>query len=57
MQLSKVLTVVGCHAEGEVGNVVTGGIGDVPGDSMFDKMRYLAAERDDISRVSPSAAG
>jgi proline racemase len=51
MQLSKVFTVVGCHAEGEVGNVVTGGVGDVPGDSMFDKMRYLATERDDIRRL------
>jgi proline racemase len=51
MRLSRVLTVVGCHAEGEVGNVVTGGIGDVPGASMFDKMRYLASERDDIRRL------
>jgi len=51
MQLSKVLSVVGCHAEGEVGNVVTGGVGDVPGDSMLDKMRYLATERDDIRRL------
>ncbi|HEY6494681.1 MAG TPA: proline racemase family protein [Trebonia sp.] len=51
MQLNKVLSVVGCHAEGEVGNVVTGGVGDVPGESMFDKMRYLERERDDIRRL------
>ena len=51
MRFSKVLDVVGCHAEGEVGNVVVDGIGDVPGKSMFDKMRYLATNRDDIRKV------
>ena len=49
--MSKVFSVVGCHAEGEVGNVVTGGVGDVPGNSMFDKMRYLERERDDIRKL------
>jgi proline racemase len=48
MRFAKMFTVVGCHAEGEVGNVVTGGVGDVPGQTMFDKMQYLARERDDI---------
>lgn len=51
MRFSKLLTVVGCHAEGEVGNVITGGIGDVPGQTMFDKMQYLANERDDIRKL------
>jgi proline racemase len=51
MRFTKVFTVVGCHAEGEVGNVVTGGVGDVPGQTMFDKMRYLATERDDIRQL------
>jgi proline racemase len=51
MRFSRVLTVVGAHAEGEVGNVVVGGIGDVPGATMFDKMRYLAEERDDIRQL------
>jgi proline racemase len=53
MQLSKVFTVVGCHAEGEVGNVVTGGIGDMPGDSMFDKMTRVGG----IPAVTCSVAG
>jgi proline racemase len=51
MRFGKVFTVVGCHAEGEVGNVIVGGVGDVPGRTMFDKMRYLATERDDIRRL------
>jgi proline racemase len=51
MRFSKVLNVVGCHAEGEVGNVIVGGIGDVPGQTMFEKMQYLANERDDIRKL------
>lgn len=51
MRLTQLISVVGCHAEGEVGNVVVGGIGPVPGDTMFDKMRYLATERDDIRQL------
>ena len=51
MRFSNLLTVVGAHAEGEVGNVVVGGIGDVPGHTMFDKMRYLAEQRDDIRQL------
>ncbi len=51
MRFSNILTVVGAHAEGEVGNVVVGGIGDVPGYTMFDKMRYLAENRDEIRQL------
>lgn len=51
MRWNKIVTVVGCHAEGEVGNVVTGGVGDVPGDTMFDKKQYLQNERDDLRKL------
>ena len=51
MRFSNLLTVVGAHAEGEVGNVVVGGIGDLPGFTMFDKMRYLAEHRDDVRQL------
>jgi proline racemase len=51
VRFSTILTVVGAHAEGEVGNVVVGGVGDVPGHTMFDKMRYLAESRDDIRQL------
>jgi proline racemase len=48
MRWIKNFTVVGCHACGEVGNVVTGGIVDVPGKTMFEKKEYLEAELDQI---------
>ncbi|RQZ47861.1 proline racemase family protein [Burkholderia sp. Bp9099] len=43
--------VVNCHAEGEVGKVLTGGVVDVPGETMFDKREYLRLHRDDIRRL------
>ncbi|RRR86071.1 proline racemase family protein [Streptomyces sp. RP5T] len=51
MRWSKVLNVVECHAAGEIGKVVTGGVGDVPGETMFDKKRYLEEHRDDIRKL------
>jgi proline racemase len=51
MRWSKVLNVVNCHAEGEVGNVVTGGVFDVPGATMFEKMMYLEESRDDLRKL------
>ena len=51
MRFSRSLNVVNAHAEGEVGNVIVGGIGQVPGQTMFDKRNYLAANRDWIRKV------
>src|SRR5579859_2213069 len=54
MRWSKILNVVECHAGGEVGEVgkvVTGGIGDVPGETMFDKKIYLEQHLDDIRKL------
>lgn len=48
MRLTKMVNVVGCHAEGEIGNVIVGGVGNVPGLSMFDKRNYLQDHRDDL---------
>lgn len=48
MKFSRTLNVVDCHAEGEVGKVVVGGIGDVPGDTMFDKRVYLERHLDQL---------
>lgn len=49
MRWSRMVTIVGAHAEGEVGRVVTGGVLDVPGATMLDKMHHLN-ERDDWAR-------
>ena len=51
MRFSRSLKVVGVHAEGEVGNVVVGGFGQVPGETMFDKRNFLAEQRDWIRRL------
>ncbi|NTX26734.1 proline racemase family protein [Burkholderia pyrrocinia] len=51
MRWSKTFTVVGCHAEGEVGNVVVGGVIDVPGKTMFEKKEYLEQNMDDLRQL------
>ena len=51
MRWKRTLTVVGVHAEGEYGKVVTGGVVDVPGRTMFDKMRWLAQRDDGLRKV------
>src|SRR5579871_3680154 len=38
------LTVVGCHAGGEVGNVVVGGVLPPPGATVFEQMQALRAD-------------
>ena len=48
MRASRVITVVGCHAGGEVGNVVVGGVLAPEGETVFDRMQSL--RRDDSLR-------
>ncbi len=48
MRASRAITVVGCHAGGEVGNVVVGGVLPPPGGTVFEQMQSLA--RDDSLR-------
>ena len=45
-----VLTVVGCHAGGEIGNVIVDGVGPIPGDSVFEQMEHLRAD-DSLRRL------
>lgn len=46
MRFSRMITVVGVHAEGELNEVITGGVLDVPGKSVFEKMEYLQTKAD-----------
>jgi proline racemase len=50
MRSKKTVTMVEARAEGEVGRVVTGGVVDVPGDSMLDKMNYINQVDDSLRR-------
>lgn len=51
MRFQKVFSVVDCHAEGESGKVIVGGVGQVPGETMFDKRIHLETHRDDIRKM------
>jgi proline racemase len=51
MRWQKVVTVAHAHAEGEVGRVITGGVLDVPGKTMFDKKSWLEKHGDDLRRM------
>ncbi|MBP2239195.1 proline racemase [Sinorhizobium kostiense] len=51
MRFKKVLSVVDCHAEGESGKVVVGGVGQVPGETMFEKRVHLETHMDDIRKM------
>jgi proline racemase len=48
MRVSNLITAVDLHACGEPGRVITGGIRDVPGATMYEKMRYFEAHHDDV---------
>lgn len=50
MRFSRMITVVGAHAAGELNEVITGGVRDVPGRTMFEKMQYVQAHRDELRR-------
>lgn len=50
MRLSRMITVVGAHAEGELNEVITGGVIDVPGATIFDKARFLETEGDELRK-------
>jgi len=48
MRLSRAIQVVDAHAAGEPGRVIVGGVLDVPGTTMLEKMRHLAEHGDDL---------
>ncbi|MGF6875821.1 proline racemase family protein [Paraburkholderia sp. MM5477-R1] len=50
MKMKRMITVVGVHTAGERNDVITGGVLDVPGKTMFEKMRYLETEADDVRK-------
>lgn len=51
MRFGRMITAVDAHAEGEPGRVITGGVGPIPGDSVFQKMRHLEEHGDDLRRL------
>src|SRR2546430_10391849 len=46
MRLARMIQAVDAHAAGEPGRVIVGGVLDVPGTTMLEKMRHLEAHGD-----------
>src|SRR5450432_3194491 len=44
MRSSKVIHVVTCHAEGEVGDVIVGGVAPPPGETLWEQSRFIAKD-------------
>lgn len=45
MRSSKVIHVVSCHAEGEVGDVIVGGVMPPPGETVWAQSRWIAQDQ------------
>ncbi|MFT5143894.1 MAG: proline racemase [Rhodothermales bacterium] len=46
MRTSRVIHVVSCHAEGEVGDVIVGGVAPPPGDTLWQQRAFIAADNE-----------
>jgi proline racemase len=44
MRTSRSITIIGCHAEGEVGDVIVGGVAPPPGDTVWEQSRFIARD-------------
>ena len=45
MRTSRAIQIVGCHAEGEVGDVIVGGVAPPPGDTLWEQSRFIARDQ------------
>ncbi len=44
MRSSKIIHMVSCHAEGEVGNVIVGGVSPPPGETLWQQARWIDSD-------------
>ena len=44
MRSSRIVHVVSCHAEGEVGDVIVGGVAPPPGETVWEQSRWIARD-------------
>ena len=51
MHTKRVISIVGCHAEGEVGDVIVGGVLPPPGATMFERMTAMQRDQDHLRRL------
>ena len=48
MRVSRMITAVEAHAEGEPGRVITGGLPHMPGETVFAKMQWMQDNLDEV---------
>jgi proline racemase len=51
MRIARMIQAVDAHAAGEPGRVIVGGVLDVPGSTMFEKMAHLRDEADGLRKL------
>ena len=44
MRTTRAVQIVNCHAEGEVGDVIVGGVAPPPGASVWEQSRFIAED-------------
>ena len=44
LRSSKAIQIISCHAEGEVGDVIIGGVTPPPGETLWDQSRFIAQD-------------
>jgi proline racemase len=45
MRSTKTVHAISCHAEGEVGDVIVGGVAPPPGDTLWEQRRFIAEDQ------------
>jgi hypothetical protein len=45
MRTSKSIHIINCHAEGEVGDVIVGGMAPPPGNTIWEQSRFIASDQ------------
>ncbi len=45
MRTTKLIHIVSCHAEGEVGNVIVGGVAPPAGETLWEQSRWIASDQ------------
>lgn len=51
MRARRVISVVGCHAEGEIGDVIVGGVLPPSGATLFEQMECMRRDHDAVRRL------
>ena len=44
MRSTRAIEIIGCHAEGEVGDVIVGGVAPPPGGTIWEQSRFIASD-------------